>query len=55
MARMPGTARLLVLAWETASELRFRAGDAGVVASCAISRAALFPRWLLRIGEPPVR
>ena len=45
----------MLLCETAASELRLRARDAGVVAFCAISPAALFPEWLPGIGELPVR
>lgn len=54
--RLLGTASLLVLLWEVASQLRLRAGDVRVLlALLAYLAGAAGLGWLLALGAPPGR
>jgi BASS family bile acid:Na+ symporter len=54
--RILGTASLLILLWEVASELQLRASDARVAAALLLYLAAgAGLGWLLAVGVPPAR
>ena len=56
LVRIVGTASLLVLLWEVASELQLRASDARVVGALLVYLAgAAVLGWLLATGVPPRR
>ncbi len=56
IVRVAGTASLLVLLWEVASQLHLRAGDARVLlALLAYLAGGVVLGWLLAIGAPPAQ
>jgi predicted Na+-dependent transporter len=56
ITRVAGTASLLVLLWEVASQLQLRASDARVLlALLAYLAGSVILGWLLAIGAPPRR